>query len=568
MSDRSTASATSGWEAGFSPAADLQRLERTTVDGMGRSGHGRDLNTLDLSVPSARFRIDYQSPWPWLTGQIEVDLAGRPDLRDGYVQAKGENVAFRMGQFKMPVLAMQMESPWALPLVRRGLIHDLTVDWLDVAGRLPGAMLTFREKFGDIKPRLFLGAFQASGSSRSTRTARRDTDLVRERSLYGQNLVARGQVDVGSVEIGASYEHRARIAGFGLLRPLWTAGADVTVNHVFATGGLRLWADALAGASWYEHAVQTGRRRGRHVRRGAPAGGVSLRRRRAGGALRRTLSASAASSIPTSTSPRTWPGRRPSASTSVSAAARARPCRPRWMKGQRNFPPGLPGRRQPGSSRAHRAAGVGLLMFVVFEGIDGSGKTTVSNRVAARLREGGLKVRHLRADGKFASAVSEAIRDFGRDARNLDLVPEAEFLLYVARDVQLIEQVMRPALAEYDIVLVRSVPLHAGGAGADRTPPAATNSWRRSCAPPRGGLSPDLAVLVDVDPVLARARRKAFKLSVLDKRPPARKGLAGVGLQHRLRRGYLELAEASPELLGGGRQRGPARGHGGARRRR
>ena len=186
-------------------------------------------------------------------------------------------------------------------------------------------------------------------------------------------------------------------------------------------------------------------------------------------------------------------------------------------------------------------------MFVVFEGIDGSGKTTISNRVADRLREGGLKVCHLRADGKFASAVSEAIRGFGRDARNLDMVPQAEFLLYVARDVQLIEQVLRPALAVNDVVLsdrflyTPEVLGRTGrNLGADFTAPIL-----RAAA---GGLTPDLAVLVDVDPVLARARRKAFKLSVLDKRPPGRKGLAGAGLQHRLRRGYIELAEASPRL--------------------
>jgi dTMP kinase len=62
-----------------------------------------------------------------------------------------------------------------------------------------------------------------------------------------------------------------------------------------------------------------------------------------------------------------------------------------------------------------------------------------------------------------------------------------------------------------------------------------------------GGLEPDLVVLVDVDPVLARARRKAQKLAASDKRPPSRKGLSGVGLQHRLRRGYLDLAQQNAE---------------------
>ena len=52
-------------------------------------------------------------------------------------------------------------------------------------------------------------------------------------------------------------------------------------------------------------------------------------------------------------------------------------------------------------------------MFVVFEGIDGSGKTTISNRVA-KVRERGLKVEHLREEGAFASKVTQGIRDFCR----------------------------------------------------------------------------------------------------------------------------------------------------------
>ena len=46
-------------------------------------------------------------------------------------------------------------------------------------------------------------------------------------------------------------------------------------------------------------------------------------------------------------------------------------------------------------------------MFVVFEGIDGSGKTTVSNLVAERLRAAGLTVEHLREGGKFSSPVTQ-----------------------------------------------------------------------------------------------------------------------------------------------------------------
>lgn len=184
-------------------------------------------------------------------------------------------------------------------------------------------------------------------------------------------------------------------------------------------------------------------------------------------------------------------------------------------------------------------------MFVVFEGIDGSGKTTVSNQVAERLRASGLGIKHLRADGKFASAISEAIRDLGRDARNVELAPQTEFLLYVARDVQLIEETLRPALQANDVVLAdrflfTAEILARKGRHLSR---AYTAPVLETAA---GGIKPDLVVLVDVDPVLARARRKAHKIQVSDKRPPSRKGLSGVGLQHRIRRGYLELAAEDP----------------------
>jgi dTMP kinase len=185
-------------------------------------------------------------------------------------------------------------------------------------------------------------------------------------------------------------------------------------------------------------------------------------------------------------------------------------------------------------------------MFVVFEGIDGSGKTTVSNQVVERLRAAGLRVQHLRAEGKFASRVSESIRDLGRDARNLEIAPHTEFLLYVARDVQLIEEFLRPALDQYDVVVADRFLFTAEVLAREgrKLPSEFTEPVLRAAA---SGIEPDLVVLVDVDPVLARARRKAHKLAVLDKRPPSRKGLSGVGLQHRVRNGYRELAEKQPE---------------------
>lgn len=185
-------------------------------------------------------------------------------------------------------------------------------------------------------------------------------------------------------------------------------------------------------------------------------------------------------------------------------------------------------------------------MLVVFEGIDGSGKTTVSTRVAKKLRAEGLTVEHVREEGTFSSAVTQGIREFTRDSRNLELTPEAEVLLYSAREMQLFTEVTKPALESADLVIADRffyTPelLATHGRGLDP-------EWVRQVvhAASRGAVA-DLVILVDADPHLARARRRVAKIERPDDKPSSRKGLAGAGLQHRLAAGYRERAAAEPE---------------------
>jgi len=179
--------------------------------------------------------------------------------------------------------------------------------------------------------------------------------------------------------------------------------------------------------------------------------------------------------------------------------------------------------------------------FIVFEGIDGSGKTTLSNLVAQRLRESGLAVEHVREGGMFASSVTQAMRELGRDSRNLALAPRAELMLYLTREVQLVEEVTRGALARADVVIAdRFVSTAEVLAIYGRGLPAAEVTPMVSAAV--GGLEPDLTILVDVEPAIARARRQVSKLVSAERKLPSRKGMAGTALQRRLRAGYRELA--------------------------
>ncbi len=192
-------------------------------------------------------------------------------------------------------------------------------------------------------------------------------------------------------------------------------------------------------------------------------------------------------------------------------------------------------------------------MFVVFEGIDGSGKTTVSNLVAKALRKRGIEIDHIREGGEFASPLVGRMREFGKNTQNLALRPLPEFLMYVARDAQLLAECINPTLAKGGLVfadryLYSYEILGHYGRGLE------LEQVRTVIDVVAEGVWPDLVILMDVDPHLARSRRRVSKIKKKAKGSTgtgsgggSRKGLGGVGMLHRLREGYLQLAAREPE---------------------
>lgn len=90
-------------------------------------------------------------------------------------------------------------------------------------------------------------------------------------------------------------------------------------------------------------------------------------------------------------------------------------------------------------------------MFITFEGIDASGKTTQLGLLEKQLREKGYDILVTRQPG--GTAIGRKLRAILLDPRNEELVPESEVLLYIADRIQHIKEIIQPALDRGMIVL-------------------------------------------------------------------------------------------------------------------
>jgi dTMP kinase len=172
--------------------------------------------------------------------------------------------------------------------------------------------------------------------------------------------------------------------------------------------------------------------------------------------------------------------------------------------------------------------------FIVFEGPDGSGKSTQLRRFTNACKSAAVPICEVREPG--GTGVGERIRDILLDHAHKDMSLRCEMMLYMASRAQLVEQRIRPALQRGELVIadrfVSSTIAYQGSAGG--LPIDEIMAVARVAT---GGFKPDLVVIFDVDERTASAR-----LSPLLDRMEAK----GREFHAKVRQGYLQQVRDDP----------------------
>jgi dTMP kinase len=177
--------------------------------------------------------------------------------------------------------------------------------------------------------------------------------------------------------------------------------------------------------------------------------------------------------------------------------------------------------------------------FITFEGPEGSGKSTQIRLLAAALERQDAPVMVTREPG--GTAIGNAVRAILLDPTRTEMSPRAETLLFNAARAQIVDQVIRPALAAGRLVLCdryadSTLAYQGYGHGQPLEP------LRQLAAYATGGLTPDLTIYLDID-VREGLRRKQTGAAEEWNRMEEKT----LAYHQAVRQGYLALAAAEPQ---------------------
>lgn len=176
------------------------------------------------------------------------------------------------------------------------------------------------------------------------------------------------------------------------------------------------------------------------------------------------------------------------------------------------------------------------MAFIVFEGLDGSGKSTLMDRFGEHLSSHGLSYLKTREPG--GSELGEKIRDLLLHVEKDPPCPRAEILLYEAARAQHVDLKIKPALKARQWVLsdryyASTVAFQAGGRTLDISDVNQLNQFAIS------GVEPDLWVLLDLSVEEAQKRMAGRALDRMEQEK--------IDFHERVRKSYLDLASEDPD---------------------
>jgi len=185
-------------------------------------------------------------------------------------------------------------------------------------------------------------------------------------------------------------------------------------------------------------------------------------------------------------------------------------------------------------------------MFITFEGIEGTGKSTQIALLKQHLESQGHNVRVTLEPG--GSRIGAELRRVLLSLENRDLTPQAELFLYLADRAQHVAQVVRPAMAAGAVVLSdrfadSTVAYQGYGRGMD------PELLHRLNAVAVDGLWPDLTLLLDLDPVIGLERAMSRNSREGKTNAEGRFEAESIAFHTRVRQGFLDLAARSPERI-------------------
>ena len=190
-------------------------------------------------------------------------------------------------------------------------------------------------------------------------------------------------------------------------------------------------------------------------------------------------------------------------------------------------------------------AGFLLSLFITFEGVEGSGKTTQIQRLKKYLTRKGISCKITREPG--GCPISEKVRKILLDPDHRGMVPLSELFLYEAARAQHVEEVIIPFLKKGGMVLCdrfsdASIAYQGHGRGVDLAWVERLNRLSSQ------SIKPDITFLLDC-PSTVGLKRALRRNQAAGNERQDRFEREKIDFHHRVRRGYLSLAKREPRRV-------------------